>query len=184
MRKERTRAYGKVSGTFKISKAKPKVRVEHVDYLGSYKVDVEFDHDVKYKNVKVAVRSGSKSYKAKIYRKDEDELRFLLPSKCRTQGRSYTFTISGVAERGRSYYSTASGKVTVPKSSISKAKARDIAIKHSKVNRSRVYDVEVDRENDYGKYYWEVTFKAGHYDYEYHITMNGKIRWYDKEYDD
>lgn len=176
VREEGTSSYGKVTGKFTI--ALSKVKVEDINYLGSGKVEVEFDDEVDYKNAKVTVKDSSgKSYTATITSKDDDELRFKV--KNYKTNKTYKFTITGIKEEDQSKYRKATGSFKIPKAQtvITKARAKAIALADAGVKASQVYDFEIEKDD--GK--WEIEFETKNYEYEYTISKYGKIL--DKEKD-
>ena len=48
---------------------------------------------------------------------------------------------------------------------------------------SQVRDLEVEKESEDGVTFYEVTFESGDYEYEYEISLKGKILWKEKERD-
>lgn len=184
VKKERTKSYGSVKGTFKIKKATTKVNVEKVKYLGKGKVEVEFRNDVDYKNVKVTVKDTSgKTYKTSVYKKDDDELRFKVKSY--KTGKTYKFTITGVKKEGAKTYGKATGSFKIKKAatSITAAQAKAIALKDAGLTAAQVRDLEVEKDRDNGVTKYEVSFEAGGYDYDYDISLTGKILKKEKERD-
>ena len=150
-----------VTPTFAAAPTKEKVK-----YLGNGKVEVDFRQDVNYKKTKVSVKDTSgNTYKVSIYERDDDELKF----------------------RIKNYKAT--GKVKIPKvdsnaKNITAKEARDIALKDAGVELSDVYDLEVEKDRDGGEVKYEVSFKAGGWEYDYEISLKGKILWKEKERDD
>lgn len=156
---------------------------EKVKYLGKGKVEVEFDDDVDYKRTKVTVRDTSgKKYKASIYKKDDDELRFRI-KKYKT-GKTYKFTIRGVRDEDTRSYGKVRGKVKIKKATakskyISRSKAKSIAYNDAK-KRTGVksfYDLEIEKDRDDGVRVWDVQFKGKtstyEYEYDYEIREKG-----------
>ncbi|MBR2315882.1 MAG: PepSY domain-containing protein [Clostridia bacterium] len=86
------------------------------------------------------------------------------------------------------YYGDASDSVkyvgkSASNGSVSKAQAKQIALKDAGV--SRVYDYEIEKDWENGRYVYEVSFNSGRYDYEYIIDCaNGNIIHEEKEWDD
>ncbi len=86
------------------------------------------------------------------------------------------------------YYGDASDSVKyVGKSSssgsITKAQAKQIALKDAGV--SSVYDYEIEKDWENGRYVYEVSFNSGRYEYEYVIDCaSGSILHEEKEWDD
>ncbi len=67
---------------------------------------------------------------------------------------------------------------------IGNEKAKMAALNHAKLNASRItnYMIEIEREN--GKVYYEIGFKSGGYEYDYHIdAVTGKVLKFEKEPD-
>ena len=59
--------------------------------------------------------------------------------------------------------------------------AKQKAFQHAGVSSSNVYDVDVELDD----HHYEVSFKSGHYEYEYEISAeNGSILSHEKDYDD
>lgn len=157
---------------------------EDVDYLGKGKVEVEFHGDVQYKSPKVTVKDSSgKTYTASIYHKDDDEIKFKVDNY--KTGKTYKFYISGVRQYGTVKYEKVSGSFKIPSagSSISSSKAIDIALKDAGLSRSKVYDLDVEKERSSTGSYYEVSFETSYYEYEYHISLKGKILSKEKERD-
>ena len=70
-------------------------------------------------------------------------------------------------------------------SSISKAKAKSIALNHAGLKESEVTGLRVTLEKDDGKTYYEVDFRKGNVEYDYEINpTTGKIVEWDKDIDD
>lgn len=87
--------------------------VEKTFYDGNGIVDVDFVGNVQYKNVKVTVKDSSgKSYTTSIYSMDNDDLEFRINNY--KAGKTYTYTISGIRNRGQSTYTKVSDQVTIP----------------------------------------------------------------------
>lgn len=185
VRREGTRSYGQVTGKVKISKASSKIKIKDVDYLGSGRVDVEFRRDVAFKKVKVSVKDTSgKKYKASVYRRGDDDLKFKVANY--KTGKTYKFTVSGVRERGTSKYRSASGTFKIKKAAktITMSQAKAIAFKDAGVSASQVYDLSLDKDYDDGRVIYEVSFKANGYEYDYEISTTGKILKRDIDRDD
>ena len=86
--------------------------IKKTEYEGSGKVEVDFKKDVQYKSAKVTVKDSSgKSYTAKITEKDEDDLTFKVSSI--KEGKTYTYTISGVRAGSSGSYGSVSKSITV-----------------------------------------------------------------------
>ena len=166
------------------SKYAPKI--EDIDYEGSGVVDVEFVGDVKYRNVKVTVKDNKgKKYKAKILKRDEDDLKFKI-KKYKTN-RTYTFKIKGVKNWNAGQYRTAKGKVKIKKSTgkIGIAKAKKIALKNAGLTASQVRFIKAKLDYDDGRYIYDVEFYKGgvEYDYEIHAKTSRSLDK-DIDYDD
>lgn len=158
--------------------------MEDVEYLGKGKVEVEFEGDVKYRNPEVTVKdTRGNTYEATIYQKDEDEVKFKV--KNYKTNRRYSFTISGVKQRNTTNYGKVSGSFKIPsaKSNITSSKAISIALEDAGLTKSQVRDLEVEKESEDGVTFYEVTFESGDYEYEYEISLKGKILWKEKERD-
>lgn len=86
------------------------------------------------------------------------------------------------------YYSDASNSVTCTASpqsasSITKAKAKEIALKDAGL--SKVYDYDIEKEKVKGSTVYEIDFKSGRYEYEYVIdAVTGDILHREKSIDD
>lgn len=90
-----------------------KVTIEEIEYKGKGRVEVDFSHDVSYKNLKISVKdSTKKSYTVKIVSKDNDELKFNVVNF--KQGTKYTLTISGIKRKGASTYGSVSSSFRIP----------------------------------------------------------------------
>lgn len=153
---------------------------EDVEYLGKGKVEVEFHGDIQYKNPKVTVKdSNGKTYTAKIYHKCDDDIKFQVANY--KTGKKYSFTISGLRQYGTSNYGKVTGTFKIPSagSTITSSKAADIALKDAGLTRSKVYDLDIEKEGSY----YEVSFETAYYEYEYHISLKGKILSKEKERD-
>ncbi len=163
---------------------------EKVTYLGSGKVEVDFLGDVEYRNPKVKVKDTSgKTYKAAIYAMDDDELKFQI-KKYKT-GKTYKFTIRGIRAEFTSKFGKVKGTVKIKKASqttnISASKAKSIALNHAAshygASKAQCYNVLVKKDWDDGIHVYDVEFQEGHWEYEYEISMAGKILKYDRDYD-
>lgn len=70
-------------------------------------------------------------------------------------------------------------------STISEAKAKEIALAHAGVAASEISKYKADMDTDHGITVYELEFKAGGYEYEYEIhAATGEIIKVDKEWDD
>lgn len=70
------------------------------------------------------------------------------------------------------------------KKELTAAEARDIALKHAKLKKSEVRDLEVELDRDDGKKHFDVSFEKDGYDYDYEIdAASGKILKSEKERD-
>ena len=58
---------------------------------------------------------------------------------------------------------------------ITAAKAKEIALKDAGLKKSQVYDLEADKEKERGTTFYEVSFETKNYEYEYDISLKGKI---------
>ena len=88
--------------------------INHTDYEGKGKIEVNFDTKVTYKDLKVTVKNASgKKMKVKIVEKDNDDLEFKI--KNYKAGTKYTYTIQGVYTRGESTAKKLTGKIKIPK---------------------------------------------------------------------
>lgn len=164
---------------------------EKVKYLGNGKVEVEFWDDVEYRNVKVTVKDTSgKKYKASIYELDDDELKFNI--KKYKAGKTYKFTISGVRAEFTSKFGKVKGTVKIKKASkaknISASKAKSIALddaaKRYNVPKSQFHNIHVKKDRDNGIAVYDVEFRTTTHEYEYEISMTGKILKHEREWDD
>lgn len=150
---------------------------EEVKYLGKGCVEVEFKSDIDYKNSKVTVKDTSgKIYTASIYKRGDDEVKFKV--KNYKAGKSYNFTVSGARKEGTKDYGKVSGTFRINAASsgnITAAKAKEIALKDAGLKKSQVYDLEADKEKERGTTFYEVSFETKNYEYEYDISLKGKI---------
>lgn len=154
---------------------------ERVRYLGNGKVEVDFWGDVRYRKTKVTVRDTSgKKYRASIYYRDDDELKFRI--KKFKKGKTYRFTIRGLRAEYTRSYGKVSGKVKIKKAPVKKpqyiSKSKAISIAKSDVKRrtgiSSFYSVYAHRDWDDGIRRWDVTLRAqkGDFRYEYDYEIN------------
>lgn len=147
---------------------------DSVTYLGSGKVEVEFDEDAQYKRLKITVRDFSnKKYSASIYRKSDDELKFRI--KNYKAGKSYKFSISGVREEGTRSYGKVKGSFKIPKADVTASKAKKIALKQAGTTSSKVKNLKAVRDEEDGIVFYKVSFKTSKYSYRYFIALNGKV---------
>ena len=73
---------------------------------------------------------------------------------------------------------------TTEKKQLSKAEARDIALKHAGLKASEVRQLETELDRDDGALHYDVDFEKDGYDYEYEIdAATGKILKSEKERD-
>lgn len=76
-----------------------------------------------------------------------------------------------------------SSKATNPKTSskISKAEAKQLALKDAGVRESSIYDLEIELDYDHGVLHYDVSFEVGGKDYDYEINAKtGKFISIDK----
>lgn len=67
---------------------------------------------------------------------------------------------------------------------IGKEKAKEIALKHAKLNENNVKDLDIEFEYKNGIALYEIDFESEKYEYEYKINaITGKIIFSEKEYD-
>jgi hypothetical protein len=166
--------------------------IRKTEYEGKGRVDVDFTKKVAYKNAKVTVKdSEGTSYTATIIDKDNDDLDFKI--KNYKEGKTYTFTISGVKVRGTKKYGKVSGQVEIPApapAKVAKADAIKKAVSHAKkkLNAANIRDKEAKKDTYKGTPVWEVEFEGKidgkWYDFEYDIRRSdGKILDYEYEID-
>lgn len=78
---------------------------------------------------------------------------------------------------------TASSASAASSDSITKSKAKSIALNHAGVSAANADFIRVELDYDDGIKVYEIEFDAGDFEYEYEINAkSGKIRDYDKEY--
>ena len=166
--------------------------IRKTEYEGKGRVDVDFTKKVAYKNAKVTVKdSDGTAYTATIIDKDNDDLDFKI--KNYKEGKTYTFTISGVRVKGTKKYGKVSGQVEIPApapAKVAKADAIKKAVSHAKkkLNASNIRDKEAQKDTYKGTPVWEVEFEGKidgkWYDFEYDIRRSdGKILNYEYEID-
>jgi uncharacterized membrane protein YkoI len=69
--------------------------------------------------------------------------------------------------------------------SITREKALSIALKNAKTTRSQVYDLDIEKDYEWGRWIYEISFNKGRLEYEYDIAVKGgKIVYKNIEYDD
>ncbi len=67
---------------------------------------------------------------------------------------------------------------------ISRDKALTIALDSLKINKSAIYDVNIELEKKYGEAVYEIDFNYNRYEYEVYVdAVNGKILHSFKEFD-
>ena len=68
---------------------------------------------------------------------------------------------------------------------ITAAEAKAIAFAHAKVQESSVRDLEIEKETERKQTFYEISFHAGGYDYDYEIdASSGGVLHHEKELDD
>lgn len=88
-------------------------KITQTDYEGRGRVEVDFGSKVNYKNVKVTVKdSAGKTYTTRIVEKDNDDLTFDIQKYA--EGKTYTYTITGIKKRSESEYGKVTGTVKIP----------------------------------------------------------------------
>ncbi len=166
--------------------------IKKAEYEGKGKVDVDFTEKVAYKDVTVTVKdSAGSSYTAVILDKDNDDIEFRI--KNYKEGKTYTFTISGIKVKGTTEYGKVSGQVKIPApapAKVSKSDAIKKAVSHAKkkLNAANIRDKEAQKDTYRGTPVWEVEFEGKidgkWYDFEYDIRRSdGKILDYEYEPD-
>lgn len=158
--------------------------VDKISYEGNGRVEVEFYQDVKFKKAKVNVTDEKgKKHKTSIKKKDDDELVFYV--KGLKKGHTYSVKITGVKKEHTRKYGTVKGKFSLAASEITKDQAIDIALAHAGMTRSQVWDLEAEKDYEYGTDIYEVNFENTAYEYDYDISRaDGKIINFSKEYSD
>ena len=126
-----------------------------------------------------SIIKGKNIVKFDDYDRYDDEVEFIAKKKgtakvkCYIKGtkKSVVFTVKVTNVKKTNY--------------ISATKARNIALNHAGVKLSKVRDLSVEKDNEYGKVIYEVDFEAGRYEYSYDINAKtGKIIYSNKEYED
>ena len=80
------------------------------------------------------------------------------------------------------YYTLEDNSNVKPTTKITKAEAKEIALKHAKVSSSKISHYKIELDYDDGKAVYEIEFKVGKTEYEYEINATtGKIIKYDIE---
>ena len=99
--------YTSVSGEFRIAGSE-EILVEKVEYDARDKeVTIEFQSAVKWKKAKVNIKNGKKEMVKRIAEKDRNEIEVKV--KALTAGKTYTYTITGIARKGTKKYQTLKG---------------------------------------------------------------------------
>ncbi len=94
------------AGSARAEEKKPEIK--SVEYQGNEKVEVEFSGKVSWKKAKVTVTDTEGTvYKTKILEKDRNEIEVKV--KALTAGKTYTYTITGIARKGTKKYQTLNG---------------------------------------------------------------------------
>ena len=160
--------------------------IDEVELKGKKKVEVDFHGDVEYKNVKVIVKNpGGKKYKAKIVKKDDDDITFVLRK--HKAGKTYRFTIKGVRQQNTTKYGKVKGSVTIPKKNgyIGKKAALAIALKDAGFAAGDVTALKCELDLDDAVVHYDVDFKQGGKEYDYDIdATTGAILQSRSEVDD
>ena len=177
IKKRTAGTYTTVKTTFSVGKAvnaKAKATIEKTEYEGGGYVDVDFRRDVLWKKAKVTVKDSSgKKYTAKIVKKDHDSIDFYV--KNIKAGKTYTYTISGVADWQGKTYGSVSGKFVTPKisSSVKVKKAKlDWAERELSIDFNKdVYleDAKVTVKDSSGKAYKAIIMDWDEDDLEVYI---------------
>lgn len=117
-------SYITLTGTFTTPAATTaSLKVKKVSYDSADKeLEFDFSTKVQYKNLKVTVTdSAKKSYKTTIVEKDNDELDVRVSGL--SEGKSYTYKITGIRKSGTSAYVTLSGTFKTPQKKLAIKKA-------------------------------------------------------------
>lgn len=131
----------KVAGEFAIPEAK-KVVVEKAEYKGNGKVEIDFEGKVEYKNLKITAKNGGFSYKAKISKRESDELKLTFSGIAARPG-VYDYTISGVrARKSGDAYGSVSGTFIVPEIKPVQVEKAEYDAKDHELDVDFVNDVE------------------------------------------
>lgn len=92
--------------------ASPKIK--EAEYEGKGVVELEFDSEVQYKNLKISVKDQKgNSYEVKLLKQDDDEIDFSIIGF--KTGRTYAYRIKGIRAKGEKKYGSVKGKITIPK---------------------------------------------------------------------
>ena len=79
----------------------------------------------------------------------------------------------------------AAGSKTAEPARITAKEAKEAAFAHAGVKETEVRDLEAELEKERGTLYYEVSFEAGRYDYEYLIAVDSaKVVHFEKKIDD
>ena len=74
---------------------------------------------------------------------------------------------------------------TTPSSDIGYAKAKSIALNHAGVSENKVYDMDIELDDEDGRLVYEVEFKSGNREYDYEIdAASGAVLKHETELDD
>ena len=89
------------------------------------------------------------------------------------------------AASGQGDASKPSDSKNTPSGDIGYAKAKSIALSHAGVSENKVYDMDIELDDEDGRLVYEVEFKSGNREYDYEIdAANGTILKHETELDD
>jgi len=91
--------------------------VERVEYEGNGFIEIDFQSDVSYENLTVAVRDAAGTeYAVTVYERDDDDLTFRAEGL--TPGETYDIAVSGVRGGYSGEFETVTGQITLPEAGV------------------------------------------------------------------
>lgn len=134
------------------------------DAISRYKIELDYDDDARRWEYEIGFYVGAVEYDLEIHAQTGKVIR---------------------VEKEEERVVTTTSK-TSNKASISKVKAKEIALERAGVSEKEItrYEVEMDYDDDTGRWEYEISFSVGHVEYDVTIDGNtGRILEYEKDVD-
>lgn len=166
-----------------IQLTKDKENGKDVYSIEFYTKDKKYDYDIDRSTGEILKNESENLTSAMNNEKNTDSKKNNTSTTVNTTSNSNNKTTASNTPSNNTNKSSSSNKTPVS-TSITKEKAKSIALAHAKVSESNVKGLKIENDWEHGQEAYSVSFYAGNYEYEYDIAKsNGTILKADKDYE-
>ena len=166
-----------------IQLTKDKENGKDVYSIEFYTKDKKYDYDIDRSTGEILKNESENLTSAMNNEKNTDSKKNNTSTTVNTTSNSNNKTTASNTPSNNTNKSSSSNKTPVS-TSITREKAKSIALAHAKVSESNVKGLKIENDWEHGQEAYSVSFYAGNYEYEYDIAKsNGTILKADKDYE-